>query len=224
MGNYIYIVVSRTPTSTGKIVRRFLKEEYNHASISLDKNLEQMYSFCRFSVSNPLVGGIVRESSFTLNIGQQDDIPINVYRIPVSIRKYELICRFIYDIYNDDEIYYYNFIQAIGVIFNKRHAIYKTYICTEFVMEALKQGGIELTPLESYRVTPTEICEVMREFIFYSGTLNDYPFKQNIKTKADELFFCKTGFFYEVLHTFRHFWMVISRDKNSRRNRRRSRF
>ena len=185
MENYIYVVISRTPTSMGKIVRKFLKEEYNHASISLDKNLSQMYSFCRFSVSNPLVGGIVRESAFTLNIGLEDDVPINVYRIPVTVKKYELISEFIYDVYNDDEIYYYNFLGAIGVISNKKHAIYKTYICTEFVMEALKQGGIKLTSLESYKITPTDICEVMSPFIFYNGNLKDYPFRQNIKTKDD---------------------------------------
>jgi len=223
MEKYIYVVISRTPTSTGKIVRKFLKEEYNHASISLDKNLSQMYSFCRFSVSNPLVGGIVRESAFTLNIGREDDVPINVYRIPVTARKYKLISEFIFDIYNDDEVYYYNFLGAIGVISNKKHAIYKTYICTEFVMEALKQGGINLTSLESYKITPTDICEVMSKFIFYNGNLNNYPFRQNIKTKDDEHFFCKTGFIYEGLHTLRHFWMVISRDRNSKRTRSSSR-
>ncbi|MGH4050918.1 MAG: hypothetical protein ACREVX_06120 [Clostridium sp.] len=223
MENYIYVVISRTPTSTGKIIRRFLKEEYNHASISLDKNLSQMYSFCRFSVSNPFVGGIVHESAFTLNIGSRDDVPINVYRIPITVRKFELIRNFIYDIYNDDEIYYYNFLGAIGVLFNKRHAIYKTYICTEFVMEALKQGGSGITPIESYNITPTDICEVMRQFLFYRGNLNDYPFKQTVKTKDDELFFCKTGFIYEALHTLRHFSTVISRDRNSKGNKRRSR-
>jgi len=223
MENYIYVVISRTPTSTGKIVRRFLKEEYNHASISLDKDLSQMYSFCRFSISNPFVGGIVHESVFTLNIGSKDNVPINIYRIPITIRKYELIRKFIYDIYNDDEIYYYNFLGAIGVVSNKKHAIYKTYICTEFVMDTLKQGGIELTSLESYKITPTEICEVMSKFIFYRGDLNEYPFKQTLKTKDDELFFSKTGFIYESLHTLRHFSTVIARDRNSKRDRRSSR-
>lgn len=219
MEKYVYVVISRTPTSTGKIVRRFLREKYNHASISLDRNLSQMYSFCRLSVSNPLVGGIVRESVFTLTIGLEEDVPINVYRIPVITEKYELISKFIYDIYNDTEVYYYNFLQAIGLIYNKKHAVYKTYICTEFVMEALRQGEIKLTTLESYQITPTDICEIMEKFIFYSGNLNDYPFKQKIKTKEDELFFCKTGFIYEGLHTLRHFWMVISRDRNNKRSR-----
>ncbi|MBU3114809.1 hypothetical protein [Clostridium lacusfryxellense] len=223
MEKYVYVVISRTPTSTGKLVRKFLKEEYNHASISLDKDLIQMYSFCRFSISNPLVGGIVRESAFTLNIGRKEDVPINVYRIPVSVIRYELIRRFIYDIYNDDEIYYYNFLQAMGVISNKKRSVYKTYICTEFVTEALKEGGINVPSLESYHITPTDICEVMDKFIFYSGNLNDYPYKQKVKTKEDELFFCKTGFIYEGLHTLRHFWMVLSRDRQSKRASSRSR-
>ncbi|APC39567.1 hypothetical protein [Clostridium estertheticum] len=217
MEKYVYVIISRTPTSTGKIVRKFLKEKYNHASISLDKNLSQMYSFCRFSVSNPLVGGIVRESAFTLTIGLKENVPIKIYRIPVTAEKYELISKFIYGVYNDTEIYYYNFLQAIGLINNKRHAIYKTYICTEFVMEALRQAGISLTTLEPYQITPTDICRIMGEFICYSGNLDDYPFRIQIKTKNDERFFCKTGFFYEGLHTIKHFWMVVSRDRNSKR-------
>ncbi len=219
MEKYIYVVVSRTPTSTGKMIRKFLKGKYNHASISLDENLSQMYSFCRLSISNPLVGGIVRESVFTLTIGHEENVPINVYRIPVTVEQYELISKFIYDVYNDAEVYYYNFLQAIGLISNKKHAIYKTYICSEFVMEALRQGGIQLTSLESYRITPTDISEIMGQYVYYSGNLSNYPFKQKIKTKEDERFFHKTGILYEGVHTLRHFWKVMSRDRNSKRSR-----
>lgn len=220
MEKYVYVVISRTPTSTGKLVRKLLKEKYNHASISLDENLSELYSFCRLSISNPLVGGILRESTFTLTMGLEEDVPIKIYRIPVTAEKYELISKFIYDIYNDDEVYYYNFFQAFGIMSNKKHAIYKTYICSEFVMEALRQGGIQLTSLESYQITPTDICGVIGQFICYSGNLNDYPFKKNIKTKDDERFFCKTGLIYEGIHTLRCFWKVMSRDRNSKRDSR----
>lgn len=219
MEKYVYVIISRTPTSMGKIIRKFLKGKYNHASISLDENLSQMYSFCRLAISNPLVGGIIRESVFTLNIGHQDDVPIKVYRIPVTVEQYELISKFVYDTYNDKEVYYYNFLQAIGLISNKKHDIYKTYICTEFVMKALIQGGIKLTPLEPFKIKPTDICGIMGEFIYFSGNLNDYPFKQKMKTKEDERFFCKTGFIYEVLHTIRHMWMVMSRNRHSKKGR-----
>ena len=219
MEKYVYVVISRTPTSMGKMIRRFIKGKYNHASISLDEKLSQMYSFCRLAVSNPLVGGIIRESVFTLTIGLVDEVPVNVYRIPVTLEQYELISKFIYDIYNDDEVYYYNFIQALGLISKKKHVVYKTYICSEFVMEALKQGGIKLTSSESYKITPTDISQIMKEYIYYSGNLKDYPFIQNIKTKDDERFFCRTGLLYEAFHTLRHFWKVISRDKNSKKRK-----
>jgi hypothetical protein len=219
MGKYIYVIISRTPTSTGKVIRKFLKGKYNHASISLNENLSQMYSFCRLSISNPLVGGIVRESVFTLTIGLEEDVPINVYRIPVTLEQYELISKFIYDVYNDAEVYYYNFLQAIGLIANKKRTVYKTYICSEFVMEALKQGGIKLTTVESYRVTPTDISEIMGQYVYYSGNLNDYPFRQKVKTREDELFFRRTGFLYEGIHTLKHFWKVMSRDRDSKRSR-----
>ena len=219
MEKYVYVIISRTPTSVGKVVRAFLKAKYNHASISLDESLTQMYSFCRLSISNPLVGGIIRESVFTLTIGLNEDVPIIVYRIPATLQQYELISKFINDVYNDAEVYYYNFLQAIGLISKKKHAVYKTYICSEFVMEALRQGGIKLTSLESYRITPTDICGIMGQYVYYSGSLSKYPFKQRVKTKEDELFFCKTNFFYEGIHTLRHFWKVISRDKNSKKNR-----
>ena len=109
--------------------------------------------------------------------------------------------------------------KPLGLISNKKHAVYKTYICSEFVMEALRQGGIKLTSLESYKITPTDICGIMGQYIYYSGNLKDYPFKQKIKTKDDERFFCKTGLLYEGVHTLRHFWKVMSRDRNSKRSR-----
>ena len=84
-------------------------------------------------------------------------------------------------------------------------------------MEALSKGGVHLTTLDTYKIKPTDICEILSRFIYYSGSLNDYQFKQNIKTKDDEHFFCKTGFFYEVIHTLRHFWKVMSRDRNIKR-------
>lgn len=223
MEKYIYVVISRTPTFTGKIVRRLLRAKYNHASISLDENLSQMYSFCRFSISNPLVGGILRESSYTLTLGLDKDVPIKVYRIPVTMEKYQLVSEFILDTYNDAEIYYYNFLQAIGIISKKKYAFYKTYICSEFVIEALMKGGIQFTESKSYQIMPIDICGLIEKFIYYSGNLRNYPFIQKLKTKGDELFFCKTGFLYEIVNTIRHFWRVISRDMNSKRNSSRSR-
>lgn len=53
MQDYIYVLVSRTGTNIAKIIRFFTRKPYNHASISADSNLHEMYSFCRNSPSAP---------------------------------------------------------------------------------------------------------------------------------------------------------------------------
>ena len=57
----IYIVLSQTGTWFSRAIKFFTKDPYNHASISLDKELNHMYSFGRKKVNNPLRGGFVRE-------------------------------------------------------------------------------------------------------------------------------------------------------------------
>ena len=58
----IYIVISQTGTMLSKIVRLYTGDTYNHASIALDKELRQMYSFGRINPYNPVIGGFVKES------------------------------------------------------------------------------------------------------------------------------------------------------------------
>ena len=40
--DYIYIVISRTPSKFAKLIRKTMGIEYNHASISLDEDLEEI--------------------------------------------------------------------------------------------------------------------------------------------------------------------------------------
>ena len=44
----IYIVLTYTGTFLSRIVNIYTGKKYSHVSISLDKNLEYMYSFGRF--------------------------------------------------------------------------------------------------------------------------------------------------------------------------------
>ena len=44
---YLYIVLTRTNTGISKIIQLIKKDEYTHAAISLDKDLNHMYSFGR---------------------------------------------------------------------------------------------------------------------------------------------------------------------------------
>ena len=57
----IYIVLTYTGTVLSKIIKLYTHCEFSHVSISLDKNLEHMYSFGRLNPYNPFKGGFVQE-------------------------------------------------------------------------------------------------------------------------------------------------------------------
>ena len=49
----IYIVLTHSGTALSKIIKGFTKDEFSHVSISLDKELNEMYSFGRLNPYNP---------------------------------------------------------------------------------------------------------------------------------------------------------------------------
>ena len=59
--NVKYIVLTHSGTALSKIIKGFTKDEFSHVSISLDKELNEMYSFGRLNPYNPFWGGFVHE-------------------------------------------------------------------------------------------------------------------------------------------------------------------
>ena len=57
----IYIIVSNSGSLVSKVLKYFTKEEYVHVTISLDKKLENAYSFGRKYTYIPLPGGLINE-------------------------------------------------------------------------------------------------------------------------------------------------------------------
>mgnify|MGYP000691307822 CR=1 FL=1 len=84
MQDYIYVLVSQTGTNIAKIIRFFTRKPYNHASISADSNLHEMYSFCRNSPSMPLPATFNQEIVGRGTLGKFSDIPCELYAIPVT--------------------------------------------------------------------------------------------------------------------------------------------
>ena len=58
----LYIVISQTGTLLSRILKYITGAEYNHASISLSRDLDKMYSFGRRHPYYPFWGGFVIES------------------------------------------------------------------------------------------------------------------------------------------------------------------
>ena len=87
----IYIVLTQAGTVLSKIIKLFTNGEYGHISLSLDKELNQMYSFGRLNAYNPFIGGFVKEG---INIGtfkRFKNTQAEIYSIEVTEDQYKKI-------------------------------------------------------------------------------------------------------------------------------------
>ena len=89
----IYIIISKTPTKFGKLIRKLGHQKYNHASIALDDDLSHIYAFARKKHNAPLLGWLVRESLDRFTLRRDVSVPVIAFKIPVTDKQYE-------DIYN----------------------------------------------------------------------------------------------------------------------------
>jgi len=54
----IYIVLTHSGTTLSQIIKNYTKDEFSHISISLDKDLEEMYSFRKIKSVQSILGWI----------------------------------------------------------------------------------------------------------------------------------------------------------------------
>jgi hypothetical protein len=212
----IYVVLSATPTKIGMMIRALTRSTFNHASISLTRDLSEMYSFARYRAQNPIVGGFIREFPQRLTLGKDKDVRIKVFEIPVSESDYERIKGFIYDIRDDRERCIYNSLAILGHPFGMGYNTYKAYICTDFVVKALLCGDIclseEAVPAP---MTPGEIEEILDQYLVYNGCLLDYHPAPVYDEGLAKEFFQKNSFRKEAYQTIGHFYSLFRRARLS---------
>lgn len=174
----IYIVISRTPSKFASVIRKAMKAEYNHASIALDEDLNQIYAFARYKKNIPAVAGLVLEHPSRFTLCKDDEVKIKIFKIPVTESEYDTIKNTIDKILVDKE-YQYNLFSALTFPLSKGFETYKAYTCVEFVMNMLVIAGIKLDkPTWAYQ--PQELVEILEEYEVYTGRLLDYRnFEQN---------------------------------------------
>ena len=86
----LYIVISQTGTLLSRILKALTGAEYNHASISLSEDLEEMYSFGRRYPYNPFWGGFVMESPHAGTFRRFSNTKVLVLSVTVSEEQYEV--------------------------------------------------------------------------------------------------------------------------------------
>lgn len=170
----IYIVVSQTGSIVSRILKRITGAEYNHASIALDSELHNMYSFGRRYTYFPWYGGFVAESPEFGAFKRFSDTRAVIISIPVTERAYKKIEARLNEMLKNKNDYHYDIIGLLLAYFN---IIYKRdhhYYCSDFVRELLVQFGVEDSELFMPIVQPQHFLNIPDSRVVYRGKLSEY--------------------------------------------------
>lgn len=171
---YIYIMISRTSTVPSKIIRAYTKETYAHTSLALDLNLENMYSFARKRIHNPIDCGFIYEDIETGIFGRDKDTICRVYALSVTAKQYARIVEEI-DIFKKNQPKYsYNYKGIVGIMFNKPVVRDYKYFCSQFVAHVLEKSGIKLFEKNTALASPTDFKLALEDRMIYDGLLTEY--------------------------------------------------
>lgn len=172
---YLYIVVTQSGSVLSALLKAVTGAQYNHVSVSLDRNLESMYSFGRRHPYNPFWGGFVQESPYWGTFKRFPQTEAVVVRLEVSPTQYCDVQNILTDMYQRRTQYHYNF---LGLVLAGLHIQYRgrnSYYCSEFVKELLTQVEVIGEDETSRIPQPVHFLCLKNGLTVYQGKLSQYP-------------------------------------------------
>jgi len=171
----VYILLTDTGTFFTKLIKLYTKKPYNHASISFDSELSEVYSFGRKKVCNPFNGGFVKED---VRQGIFKEADCAVYSLTVTEIQMQNMKRYIQEIEGHKEYYRYNFLGLFGFICKNPIEREKALFCSQFVASVLKECNIIDFEKPLSLIAPYEFQEVTELQLVYKGNLRAYASKE----------------------------------------------
>jgi len=168
----IYIVITYTGTNLSKIIKYYTHSEFSHVSISLDEELEKLYSFGRLNPYNPFFGGFVHEGIDRGTFKRFYKTTSRIYSMLITDEQYEKIEETIKTIEENKENYKFNVIGLFAVAINKKMQAKNSFYCAEFVKHILENAGIE-TNLPKI-IKPDDFKYLKNKELVYEGVLRNY--------------------------------------------------
>ncbi|MBR7185478.1 MAG: hypothetical protein IKD37_07715 [Clostridia bacterium] len=167
----VYVLLSRTNTVCGRLIRMTTACRYNHVSISLDADRQTFYSFARRRMHNPLVAGFIREGLHSGIFYQNRMQPCALYALEVSEEIFAALEAKIETFFAQYDRYRYNFLGVplcyLGIPYARRHH----YLCSQFVAQMLADTGLCTLPKPLWLMQPMDFIAIPELRLIYTGPL-----------------------------------------------------
>lgn len=171
---YIYVVVSRTDTVLGRLIRRSLHVEYNHCSLALDGSLDTIYSFGRKELRSVFRAGFVTEGRADGFFGVHRRSDISVVRLPVTPAQLARLREAIAAFHLHRALYKYSLLGLWYCYLGIPKKRENRYFCSQFVAEVLSEAGLSLFDKPETLVRPHDFLALPGGTVVYRGEIGRY--------------------------------------------------
>lgn len=170
----IYILSTYTGTMLSYLIKKKTKVPYPHVSIALDKNLDEIYSFGRLHVSNPIFAGFVREYIDDGLYKKKCNTLCRVYSLTLNNKQYETLMKNLSYFKENGREFKYDTKALLKFLYNEPKENNKKYVCSQFVAYLLEKSEVNIFYKPYYLITPLDFYQLDNLTIEYEGLLSEY--------------------------------------------------
>ena len=175
----IYIVLTHTGTALSTIIKYYTKDEFSHVSISLDEELEEMYSFGRLNPYNPFWGGFVHENIKNGTFKRFKNTRTDIYSLNIEDEQYNRLVKIINHFKMNTQKYSFNILGLECVSIKRKIRRKNNFYCAEFVKHVLKSVGITSVAELPEIIKPEDFKKMQGLNEIYEGPLRKYQTTKN---------------------------------------------
>lgn len=160
----IYVLLTKFTDTASKAIRGLTRSTYTHASIGIDENCEEFYSF--------VTNGFRKEQFNRFSKTRRQETACCLYKIHVSEEIYDEICIILKKHESKANYYKYSKLGVALCLLHIGHKIRHRYFCSQFVAEILQMSDVIQAKKSSSLYLPDDFMKMKELDLCYCGNLD----------------------------------------------------
>ena len=170
----IYVLLTKTGTVPSKIIGKLSRARFSHASLSIDNEFTDMFSFGRKGMK-VFPGGFAKENLRTRVLKKYENCPCEVISMEVTDENYENIKNKARYFSDNKDLFGYSYIGIFACWCRIKLKFKNRYFCSQCVSEILKAGNVQL-PYDPLLMRPMDFMKIKDIKKEYLGTIKDLAY------------------------------------------------
>jgi hypothetical protein len=176
---HVYVMLTDTGTLFSRSIRCWTGRPLNHASLALDPDLDEVYSFGRLHPGNPLRAGFVRERVWGSLIREESrHTPCAIYRCRLGRTAWLKLLAELDRFRVESARYGYNLAGLLAVAAGIEWRRPDKFFCSQFVAHLFAAAGAPLAASPPALTKPCDLESSPRLELLFRGDLREYCMKR----------------------------------------------